>query len=309
MKGAASGHEPGSVERRRTLVAVGAGLFTGLFTGLGPCAGLAAPTPQDVRALTDRLNAIEARIRGRLGVTLLGAGGSPSLFHRADERFPFCSTFKWLAAAAVLARVDRGLERLDRQVRVPNRVLSYAPVTKRFAGRPMSLSDLCAAAVTLSDNTAGNLVLAAAGGPGGLTRFLRSIGDGQTRSDRWEPDLNEAKPGDRRDTSTPRAMAENLQRILLGTVLSPSMRDQLMRWMLDCQTSAHRFRAGLPPDWRLADKTGSGDYGTTNDVGVFLPPSGAPLCLTVFLTQSRAPEAQRERALADVAALVTRPAA
>src|SRR5262249_10570222 len=193
---------------------------------------------------------------------------------RADERFPMCSTFKLLAAAAILARVDAGEERLERRVRFgAGEVVVNSPLTKdRFGGEGMSLAGLCAGGATVSGDPPGNLLLAALGGRAGLTAYARSLGDAVTRLDRVEPELNEALPGDPRDTTTPAAMLANLRALVLESALSAASRAQLERWLVGNKTGDTRLRAGLPAGWRVGDKTGSGERGTTNDVGLFWPP-------------------------------------
>ncbi len=265
-------------------------------------AGAAAPG----RAGQDRWAQIERGVHGRLGVAVLDTATGMLSGHRLDERFPMCSTFKFLAAALVLARVDAGQEQLDRRVVITQAdLLDWAPVTGKRVGQAMSVAELCEAAVTVSDNPAANLLLASVGGPAGLTAFARRIGDGVTRLDRTEPALNESRPGDPRDTSTPRAMAQTLRTLLLGTALSDRSRARLAQWMTATSTGAARLPAGLPAGWRIAHKTGSGRLGTTNDVGVLWPPSGAPRVVVTYLTQCKAPEAEREGALAKVARAVT----
>ena len=201
---------------RRTFLA-------GLAATLAPLRAQAAPSPEERLNLANkRLAEIEARQGGRLGVFVRDTGTGASIEHRADERFPMCSTFKLLAAAAALKRVDEGVERLDRTIAYgPSDLLDYAPVAKAHAAEgAMTLADLCAAAIDWSDNTAANLVLQAIGGPPGFTQFARSLGDTVTRLDSNEPSLNEATPGDPRDTTSPRAMAEDMQKVLLGDALS-----------------------------------------------------------------------------------------
>jgi beta-lactamase class A len=184
--------------------------------------------------------------------------------------------------------------------------LKYAPITsKHVGGAGMTLAELCEAAITVSDNTAANLLLASSGGPAGVTAFARRIGDDTTRLDRIEPALNDAIPGDPRDTSTPRAMAQTLRRLMLGDALSDAGRAQLVRWMTANTTGARRLRAGVPSDWRVADKTGTGDLGSTNDIGVLWPPRRAPLVVVAYLTDCKAPADAREGALASVARSVT----
>jgi beta-lactamase class A len=247
--------------------------------------------------------AIEAESGGRLGIAVLDTATGRFDGHRLGERFPMCSTFKWLAAALALQRVDAGLERLDRRVAVRREMLvSHSPVSERHVGgNGMSIAELCEAAVLVSDNAAANLLLASFGGPAAITRYARTLGDTQTRLDRTEPALNEARPGDPRDTTTPRSMAIALQSALLGTALSEASRARLVAWMEAVRTGTDRLRDGLPPDWRVADKTGTGARGTTNDVAVVWPPNRAPLVITAYLTDSQADAKRLNAALAAVA--------
>ncbi len=164
----------------------------------------------------------------------------------------------------------------------------------------MTLAELCEAALTQSDNTAGNLILASLGGPSAVTASARSLGDLSTRLDRTETDLNEATPGDLRDTTTPDAMAGNLMALVVGNRLSARSRDQLTAWLVSNQTGGAKLRAGLPPDWRIGDKTGGGDWGTTNDVAVLWPPGRQPLVVCVYLTETKASFADRNATIAAV---------
>jgi beta-lactamase class A len=244
---------------------------------------------------------IEADSGGRLGVGVLDTGTGAMAGHREDELFPMCSTFKFLCAAAVLARVDAGKEQLTRRIPVTSAdLLDYAPVTKQHAGGDMTVAELCDAAVTVSDNTAANLLLASMGGPPAITQYARAIGDSVTRLDRTEPELNTSEAGDPRDTTTPHAMARNLQTLSLGVALSPASRDQLNKWLVGCKTGGTRLRAGLPQDWRVGDKTGSGAHGTSNDIAVIWPKGRAPIMITAYLTQSTATDDKRNAAIAAV---------
>lgn len=248
---------------------------------------------------------IESLSGGRLGVAVLQADGSIE-GHRLDERFPMCSTFKWLAAAHVLHRVDRGLERLDRRISYGREVLlPHSPVTQKHVGEGMTLGELCHATITTSDNAAGNLILSTYGGPQGLTSYARSLGDSVTRLDRWETELNEATPGDLRDTTSPRAMAHLLNATLLGGALSMRSREQLARWLEACETNGQRLRASLPAGWRMGSKTGGGGCGSTNDVGIFWPPGRPPILVAVYVTNTEAPPADRNGAIAAVTRRVT----
>lgn len=253
------------------------------------------------------LAVLEARYGGRLGVAAVNSATGARLAHRAGERFPMCSTFKVLVAAAVLARADAGRERLDRHV-VYGRtdLLEYAPVTRTNVGRGfMTVRALCAAAIEYSDNTAANLLLRAVGGPARITAYARSLGDARTRLDRNEPGLNTALPGDVRDTTTPAAMAANLQRLLTGSALSSSSRRELGTWLAGCRTGNERLRAGLPGNWRVGDKTGSGDHATSNDIAVLYPPGRAPVFVTAYYTGSSAASGARNEVLAEVGRIVS----
>jgi beta-lactamase class A len=252
------------------------------------------------------LREIEAARGGRLGVAVLDSASGGSAGHRATERFPLTSTFKLLAAGAVLAQVDAGRMRLDDRIRYGrDDLVTYSPVTERHASADgMTVDQLCEATMTLSDNTAANLLLRRLGGPEGLTAWLRGIGDDVTRLDRWETALNEARPGDPRDTTTPAAMLATVQRLTLGDVLSPGSRAQLVAWLRANRTGDTRLRAGLPPGWQAAERTGTGPNGTSNDVGLLWPPDGRPLLVAAYLTEASADMAARDAALADVGAAV-----
>ncbi|MBD8900156.1 class A beta-lactamase [Rhodanobacter sp. DHG33] len=249
-----------------------------------------------------RLAALERKHGVRLGAAILDTGNGRRYGHRADERFLMCSTFKVLAVSAILARVDQGAERLDRRVVYgQDVVLSWAPVTGHHVGAPgMSVAELCQAAITVSDNTAANLLLASMGGPSAVTALVRRLGDPLTRLDRTEPTLNDGAPGDMRDTTTPNAMLGDLRALLLGDALSAASRDQLAAWMRASSTGLDKLRAGVPADWQAGDKTGSGAHNETNDVAIFWPPHRKPLLVTAYLAGSTVDAAQRSAMLAEV---------
>lgn len=252
------------------------------------------------------LEALERRVKGRLGVCVLDAAGARLLAHNADRRFRQCSTFKASLAAAVLARVDRGEERLDRVLPVTREDMRpHAPVTEAALKKGgLTVARLCAAAVEVSDNPAANILLRTLGGPAGLTAFWRGIGDDVSRLDRWETELNSGAASDPRDTTTPAAMAATLSELLLGDVLSAESRARLTGWMAGSTSGARRLRRDLPPRWRAADKTGTGE--ATNDIAVFWRPDGSPLVVAAYLADTQAPLEAREAVLAEVGALVVK---
>lgn len=227
--------------------------------------------------------------------------------YRAGERFAMCSVFKGLAAAHVLRDYDHCGRFLDRVVHYTEAdLLPSAVITRRHVDTGMTVRALCAAAIRYSDGTAGNLLLRETDGPRGLTRFCRSIGDAYTRLDRWEPDLTTAIPGDLRDTTTPEAIGRSFGLLIVGRSLSTDDRRQFSSWLKGNTTSANRFHAGLPDDWVIADKTGSGDYATANDVGVVWTSKGTPLVLSVMTSKDTKEASRDEELIANTARVLAR---
>jgi beta-lactamase class A len=267
---------------------------------------LAASTPGSTSDFANRILSIEQRTGARIGVTALDIGSGKRLEYRSEERFPMCSTFKFLAAAAVLKHVDEKQDQLDRFIRYDaNDILEHAPVTKaHLKDGGMTLGALCAAAIEQSDNTAGNLLLDTVGGPVGLTSFARSIGDEMTRLDRKEPELNSAIPGDERDTTSAAAMCADMQRLLLGNVLSEPSRHQLEDWLQHNETGSLIIRAGVPKTWTVGDKTGRCGNGATNDIAIIRPPGRAPIVIAIYSMGSASSGDDRAATLAEVARVI-----
>jgi beta-lactamase class A len=274
----------------------------GLAFGLPAAAvlGLARPAAAAGR---EALAELERRHGGRLGVFAVDTGSGRTLAHRADERFLMCSTFKTLAVAAVLARVDAGRETLARRVSYGQAdLLGYAPVARaHLAEGGLPVETLCQAAIEASDNTAANLLLASLGGPAAVTRYARSIGDAVTRLDRREPAANQ--PAGPLDTTSPRAMAGDLRALLLGAALKPASRERLETWLAASTTGLNRLRAGLPAGWRVGDKTGTGDT-QANDVAIVRPPGRPPLIAAAYYDAPATDGPAREAALRAVGAVV-----
>lgn len=245
---------------------------------------------------------IESRVGARLGVAIIDMETKQEWGYHANDRFPMCSTFKALACSAVLAKVDSGKENLQhRMVFEKSDLITWSPVTEtRFGGNGMSMAELCEAAITQSDNTAANLILKTLGGPAGVTDFAKTLNDHVTRLDRIEPALNEAIAGDERDTTTPNAMATDLRKLLFENALSVSSQEQLKTWLIANKTGDTRIRAALPKDWIVGDKTGTGAFGSTNDVAVIWPPHSKPIIIAVYITQSAAQQDVLNAAVADV---------
>ena len=252
------------------------------------------------------LAAYERETGGRIGLFAENLASGTKMAWRAEERFVMCSTFKASLAAFVLARIDRGEDRLDDMVAYGAQdVLDYAPVAKQnLAAGAMSVSDMCKAIVELSDNTCANLLLARSGGPAALTAFWRSTGDTVSRLDHNEPELNRSPPGDPHDTTTPAAMAGNLRRFVLAEVLSTRSRQHLTDWLVGCKTGNNRLRGGLPKEWKIGDKTGNNGKDASGDIAMAWPNSGGPVLVSAY-TQGGSPTAQQfEAVFAEVGRMV-----
>ncbi|MEV6910619.1 class A beta-lactamase [Amycolatopsis sp. NPDC051071] len=261
------------------------------------------PPPSTSRQFHDRLMELERKYDARLGVYALDTGDGGTVEHRADERFAFCSAFKGVAAAAVLHR--NPLSHLETRVTYSrDDLMKHAPVTGQYVATGMTIRQLCDAAIRFSDGTAGNLLLRDIGGPAQLTAFTRGLGDTVTQMDRIEPAITEATPGDPRDTTTPRAFGADYQKIVLGDTLTADKRAFLKDLLERNATGAQRIRAGLPPGWAVADKTGTGDYGTMNDFAIVWPPDGAPIVVAIMSSKAAKDAPYDQALLADAAKYV-----
>ncbi|WP_298018520.1 class A beta-lactamase [uncultured Parasphingopyxis sp.] len=284
-------------------------IFSALVLALGAsaCATQASDTESaaTLRSLDDSaMETMEEEIGGRIGVALMNERGETLYAWRGDERFAMCSTFKLALAAAVLERVEEGEFSIDDSIVFDQSdILSYAPVTsERVAQGEMTVAELAEAIITLSDNTAANLLLDRIGGPAALTTFFRDHGDEVSRLDRMEPELNENAPGDPRDTTSPVAMASLVQRLMFEPELSLASREQLGAWAIANETGDERIRAGIPDGWRVGDKTGT--CGTAyNDIGIVWPPEGDAFVLAVYIDRPEAEAEAVNAAIADIARL------
>lgn len=272
-----------STHRRALLLACASASLLGACTTV---AKAPAPNTRKTSSAEDRLVQLEASSGGRLGVAAFDVGNNAQILHRADERFPLCSTFKVIAVSAILNLATKDAAVLKQRLSIGAQdLVANSPVTGQHVGAAMNVGDLCAAALQYSDNTAANLLVKLLGGPSAVTTFARLAGDETFRLDRLETELNSAIPGDPRDTSTPGNMARSLQGLALDNVLADPQRDQLQAWLKGNTTGAARIRAGVPSDWVVGDKTGAGAHGTTNDIAVLWPPKGSPIVLAVYFTQ------------------------
>ena len=283
------------IHRRRLLLAAAS----------APLFSSCAIRPAAQAADSARFRELEASLDGRLGVFALDTGSGRQLAWRAAERFPMCSTFKAVLAGAILERSTRDDGLLEQRIHyTASDLVTYSPITEKNVGAGMLVAELCAAAVRYSDNTAANLLLTIVGGPSGLNSFARLAGDDSFRLGRWETDLNSALPGDPRDTTTPEAMSKHLSRLVLGTLLPETQRLTLQDWLRGNTTGETRIRAGVPVDWVVGDKTGTGDYGTANDTAVLWPPHRKPIVLTIFTTRREKDAEARSEILASAARIV-----
>jgi len=251
--------------------------------------------------LIQKVKAIEKQLDARIGVSIYDATRNHLWHYNGDTRFPLMSTFKTLACAKLLADVERGLQSFDTSsVITTNAIISWSPITEQLVGESISLIQACAAAMTMSDNTATNIVLTGINGPKALTQFMRSIGDDVTRLDRVEPDLNEALNDDIRDTTTPNAIVKSLHLLLFGNVLSENSKALLKQWMIDNKVADSLLRSVLPESWSIADRSGAGGSGSRGITAMVWSDERPPLMISIYITQTGAPLALRDKAIADI---------
>jgi beta-lactamase class A len=282
------------------------------LTAVAACGNKTAPAgptlsdpAEPLPPIEQRIAALEKRHNAFVGLYTQNLDSKVTVAHRDGDPFAMCSTFKAYLAARVLQKAQAGeLQLTDTALVDPDLLRANSPRTEPNVGKQMTLSDLCAAALQVSDNTAANVLLRVIGGPPAITAFARSIGDERSRLDRWETELNSALPGDPRDTSTPRALGGGIVAVLTGDVLDAPHRRQLEDWMRANTTSS--MRAGLPPGWTTADKTGSGDFASTNDVGIAFGPDGERF-LVAIMTRTQSDDANTpalRELVAEVATLI-----
>lgn len=293
------------ISRRQFSTIASYGLISAsLTTAQTTFAFSADATRRDADIQAQFLN-LETTAQCRLGVHILDTATGQEYGYRSDERFMMLSSFKLLASALVLYRADVGRDSLERRIPYTAKdLIPWSPITERHAdGNGMTLGQLCEATITTSDNTAGNLILSSFGGPAALTAFARQLGDNITRLDRHEPELNDRKTDNMMDTTSPRAMANTMHKLLIGDGLSTRSRNLLRQWLLGNTTGGNRIKAGLPTDWQIGDKTGTNKT-DSNDIGIVIPPKRAPLLATVYLAESHAPSSIKDSVIAAVGSLI-----
>lgn len=253
-------------------------------------------------SLVEAVSDAETELDARIGLAVHDLETDQRWEYKSNERFPLSSTFKTLACANVLYKADLGQERMDRVIRFSkSNLVEYSPVTQKYVGKKgMSLAELCEATLSTSDNSAANFILQAIGGPKALTKFLRSVGDDTTRLDRWETELNEAVPKDKRDTTTPVAMVTTLEKLLIDETLSTESRQQLQSWLKGNKVGDALFRKGVPSDWIVADRTGAGGYGSRAITAVMWPPNRKPIVAALYITETDASFDERNATIARI---------
>ncbi|MCX4164515.1 MULTISPECIES: class A beta-lactamase [Paraburkholderia] len=289
--------------KRRALLLTAATLPLTFAVGARAAASMSASSTST--SAETLLAELERSSGGRLGVSALNTASGERIGYRAEERFPFCSTFKLILSAAILARSTQDSGLMQRRIRyAASDLVSSSPLTTKHLAEGMTVGELCAATLQISDNTAANLLIKVLGGPAEVTAYARSIGNESFHLDRTETTLNTAIPGDTRDTATPASMALSVQGLVLGESLPQAQRTQLIAWLRANRLGDQRIRAGVPADWQVADKTGTGEHGTANDIGVLWRPTGAPIVLALYYTQGSEDEKVHSGVLAAAARIV-----
>ncbi|MFL0403159.1 class A beta-lactamase [Bacillus nitratireducens] len=246
---------------------------------------------------------LEKDYDAKLGIYALDTGTNQTVTYRSDERFAYASTHKALAIGALLQKTS--IEDLDQIIKYTSKdLVNYNPITEKYVDTGMALKELADASIRYSDNTAQNLILKQLGGPSEFKKSLREIGDTVTNPERFEPELNEVQPGDTRDTSTPKALATSLQAYALGDILSIEKRNFLIDLMKRNTTGDNLIRAGVPGEWEVADKTGSGSYGTRNDIAIIWPPNKKPIILAILSNHAKEDAKYDDKLIANATKIV-----
>src|SRR5574344_1760358 len=247
------------------------------------------------------VKAIEVSLSARIGVSVLDTQNGEYWDYNGNQRFPLTSTFKTIACAKLLYDAEQGKVNPNSTVEIKKAdLVTYSPVIEKQVGQAITLDDACFATMTTSDNTAANIILSAVGGPKGVTDFLRQIGDKETRLDRIEPDLNEGKLGDLRDTTTPKAIASTLNKFLFGSALSEMNQKKLESWMVNNQVTGNLLRSVLPAGWNIADRSGAGGFGARSITAVVWSEHQAPIIVSIYLAQTQASMAERNDAIVKI---------
>ncbi|WP_412675142.1 class A beta-lactamase Bla1 [Bacillus mobilis] len=261
------------------------------------------PVKHNNHATYKDFSQLEKKFDARLGVYAIDTGTNQTIAYRPNERFAFASTYKALAAGVLLQK--NSTEKLNEVVTYTKEdLVDYSPVTEKYVDTGMTLGEIAEAAVRYSDNTAGNILFHKIGGPKGYEKALRQIGDRVTMSDRFETELNEAIPGDNRDTSTAKAIATNLKDFTVGNALPDQKRNILTDWMRGNATGDKLIRAGVPKDWIVGDKSGAGSYGTRNDIAIVWPPNRAPIIIAILSSKDEKEAAYDNQLIAEAAEVV-----
>ncbi|KAB0479732.1 class A beta-lactamase [Vibrio chagasii] len=253
----------------------------------------------------ESIEQIESRVSARIGVAVYDSATKQTWSYKGDERFPMMSTFKTLACANLLYDAEnKGLD-LDSKVSIKSEdLIVWSPVTKELVDKGISLRDACSATMTMSDNTAANIVLGGIDGPNGLTEFLRSIGDSNTRLEHLEPELNHARPDDARDTTTPKSIVMTLNELMYGDTLSQASKSTLKGWMMGNKVSDGMFRSILPSGWNIADRSGAGAYGSRAITAIVWSEHRDPLIISVALTETEFTLQERDKVINEVGQLI-----
>lgn len=248
---------------------------------------------------------LEKKFDARLGVYAIDTGTHQTIAYRPNERFAFASIYKALAAGVLLQQ--NSTNKLNEVITyTKDDLVEYSPVTEKHVDTGMTLGEIAEAAVRSSDNTAGNILFNKIGGPKGYEKALRQMGDRITMADRFETELNEAIPGDIRDTSTAKAIATNLKALTVGNALPVHKRNILTEWMKGNATGDKLIRAGVPTDWIVGDKSGAGSYGTRNDIAIVWPPNRAPIIIAILSSKDEKEATYDNQLIAEAAEVIVK---
>ncbi|MFV0575049.1 MAG: class A beta-lactamase [Vibrio sp.] len=262
---------------------------------------IAFAEPSQYPLVDKQIQQVEQELSARVGVTILDVDSGKLWDHNGDQRFPLTSTFKTIACGKLLNDSEDGQLQLTDTVKVRTvDLVTYSPVVEKYVGKQIELQNACQAAMYMSDNTAANIIIKAVGGTEAVTQFARTLGDKVTRLDRFEPELNQGKPNDERDTTTPNMISQDINALLFGSVLSEQSKQQLKEWMVNNQVTGNLLRSVLPDYWHIADRSGAGGYGSRSITAVVWTDNQSPVIISIYLTQTEASMDELNQAIVEI---------
>jgi beta-lactamase class A len=301
-----------------------------------------APAPADVQAAVE---ALAQSFEGDVGIAVKDLQSGWAATWQGEKLFPQQSSMKIWLAVAVMDAVDRGQLRLDEPVVIRPEDLSIfnqpmRPLVLDDGHHVSTIENLLVWTLRKSDNAATDILMRRLGGGPAVQAVLDAKGVRDVRIGteerllqprisglEWRPEFldgdefNRARDrvgdagreaalaaylADPADGATPLGTVQALEALNKGQLLSPASTQKLLEIMSGGRGGGARLKAGVPPEWVVAHKTGTGpDWRRVNagfnDVGVLTAPDGRAYAVAVYIGRTERPVTERQRLIAGVA--------